>query len=158
RVLRSWYGHCYRWSVRRAFNRAVVEFRPDLVFATWAYPDGWAAIDLGHRAGLPVVLKVHGSDILLLDQFPGRRRGAAEAVQGADRIIAVSQDLAESVVELGADPERVHVVYNGVDETLFHSGPRREARDRLGLAPEMPIILFVGNLLPVKDPELLIDA
>jgi glycosyltransferase involved in cell wall biosynthesis len=156
--LRGWYGRFYRWSVGRAFRRAVASFRPDLVYTTWAYPDGWATIGLARRAGLPVVLKVHGSDVLQVDEYPARRRGTAEALRRADRVVAVSRDLARRVIDLGADPSRVHVVYNGVDEQVFHPGGRGPARARLGLDPRRPLLLYVGNLLPVKGPDVLIEA
>src|SRR5687767_4380363 len=58
RVLRRWYGFCYYRSIRPTFQRAVAEFRPDLVYALWAYPDGWAGVRLAREAGLPVVVKV----------------------------------------------------------------------------------------------------
>ena len=96
RVLRGWYGRFYRWSIGPAFRRALAAFRPDVVFATWAYPDGWAAVDLAHQAGLPAVLKVHGSDVLQLKHYPTRRRGTAEALRRADRVVAVSRDLARA--------------------------------------------------------------
>ncbi|HEX4611085.1 MAG TPA: glycosyltransferase [Urbifossiella sp.] len=158
RVLRGLYGRFYQWSAGRAFHRAVAAFQPNVVFATWAYPDGWAAVRLAHRAGLPVVLKVHGSDVLQLDEFPARRRGTVAALRGADRVVAVSRDLAQKVGELGADPGRVHLVYNGVDADVFHPGNRAEARRQLGLDPVRPAVLYVGNLLPVKGPDILIDA
>jgi glycosyltransferase involved in cell wall biosynthesis len=158
RVLRGSYGHFFEWSVRGAFRRAVAAFKPDVVFATWAYPDGWAAVRLARRAGLPVVLKVHGSDVLQLDEFPARRRGTVETLRGADRVVAVSRDLARKVGELGADPARVHLVYNGVDASVFRPGDRAEARRQLGLDPDRPAVLYVGNLLPVKGPDVLIDA
>src|SRR4051812_30635394 len=41
KVLRGWYGHFFRKSVRAGFQRALDEFRPDVVYAAWAYPDGW---------------------------------------------------------------------------------------------------------------------
>src|SRR5262249_3159665 len=87
KILLGWYGRRYRWSVRRAFARAVNEFRPDLVFAPWAYPDGWAALGLGRQANLPVVLKLHGSDVLLAARYGGRVRKTAEAVQGAHGVV-----------------------------------------------------------------------
>jgi glycosyltransferase involved in cell wall biosynthesis len=159
-VLRSWYGVCFRESVRSTFERALAEFRPDIVFAPWAYPDGWAAVQLGHRAGLPVVIKVHGSDIHRLNRHPQHVRGTAEALRQADGIIAVSHDLKERVLALGAEASRVRVVYDGIDSELFHPGSRDGARARL--APEHalhgPIVLFIGNLLPVKGLEVLIDA
>ena len=158
KILRGWYGQFYRWSVRPAFVRALDEFHPDLVFAPWAYPDGWAAVELGHRAGLPVVIMVHGSDILRLHLHPGRRRGTIEALRRAEGVVAVSQDLADQVIGLGVDPRRVRVVYDGVDAGLFSPGPAEAARARLGLPGEGPVLLFIGNLVPVKGLDVLVEA
>ncbi len=158
RVLRGQYGRCFQWSVARVFRRAVRAFRPDLVFATWAYPDGWAGVQLAREAGLPVVLKVHGSDVLELDKHPSRRRGTVDALRGADQIVTVSRDLTRRVIELGAEPDRVHLIYNGVDSDVFCPGDRAEARHRLGLDPAKPALLYVGNLVPVKGPDILLEA
>jgi glycosyltransferase involved in cell wall biosynthesis len=158
KVLRSWYGHFFRWSVRGAFNRALASFRPDVIFAPWAYPDGWAALELGRRAGLPVVVKLHGSDLLTLDDYPARRRGTDEVLHGADGLVAVSNDLATKVAARGVPARRVEVIYDGVDRSLFHPGPRVEARRRLGLPEQGRIALFIGNLVPVKGLDVLIRA
>lgn len=159
KVLRGRYGRFYRASVRRSFERALGEFRPDLIYTPWAYPDGWASVALGHAAGLPVVLKVHGSDVLVLGRRPDRCRPTSEALQQADAVIAVSRDLADHVIELGADPGRVvHVIYDGIDTDLFRPGPAAEARARLGLERDTPVVLSVGNLVPVKGQDLLIEA
>jgi glycosyltransferase involved in cell wall biosynthesis len=158
KVLRRWYGHCFRRSIRHAFVVAVAEFQPDLILAAWAYPDGWAAIELAHEAGLPAVLKVHGSDILTLARVAGRQDRTAEAVRRADAVIAVSRDLASNVIQMGADPCRVTVIYDGVDGQRFSPGDRRDSRSRLRIAGADPILLFVGNLVPVKGVDILIDA
>ena len=50
------------------------------------------------------------------------------------------------------------MVYNGVDAALFRPGDRGEARRRLGLDPDRTALLYVGNLLPVKGGDVLIDA
>jgi len=159
KVLRGWYGHSYRRSVRAAFARALEDFRPDVVFSPWAYPDGWAAVRLGHAAGLPVVVKVHGSDVLgEIRRQAGRLRRTVEALRDADTVIAVSQDLARNVEALGAEPARVRVVYDGIDDRLFHAGPQADARARLGLGWGEPLLLFVGRLVPVKGLDVLLDA
>src|SRR5207244_7320870 len=122
-------------------------FRPDVVFAPWAYPDGWAAVRLARAAKLPVVLQVHGSDILLLDQVPARRRRTEEAVRGADGIVAVSHDLADNLSRMGVEPTKVRVIHDGVDRAQFSSGDKLRERTKLHLPPDEPIILFVGNLV-----------
>jgi glycosyltransferase involved in cell wall biosynthesis len=162
RVLRSWYGHFFRHSVRTAFNRACADFRPDVVLGSWAYPDGWAAVELAKRAGLPVVVKVHGCDILCggagLDSDPARRRRTAEVLRRADGVVAVSQHMADEVIALGVAPEKARVVYSGIDSHLFYPGPMEDSRARLGLERGVPMILFVGNLVPVKGIEVLVRA
>ncbi len=158
RLLRAQYGRFFRMSVRGAFDRALAEFHPDLVFAPWAYPDGWAAVRLAHRAGLPVVIQVHGSDVLLLDKFPARQKKTLEALRQADGIVAVSHDIANRLLHHGVCADRVRVIHDGVDTTLFHPGPQKEARDRLGISEGDPLVLFVGNLLPVKAIDVLLEA
>lgn len=155
---RSSYGRWFRWSVRSTFERAVKEFQPTLIFAYWAYPDGWAAVKLGHEHNLPVVIQVMGSDVLQLAQVKGRTAGTAEALCEADGVWAVSQDLANHVIRFGANPDRVKLIYDGVDTSLFYHGSQAEARTRLGLNSSKKIILFVGNLVQVKAIDRLILA
>lgn len=157
KTLISLYGHFLRYSVRPSFDRALMEFRPDMVFATWAYPDGWAAVKLGHKAGLPVVVKVHGSDVYLLDEYPGRKQRTRKALHEADQVVALSQDLAKRVIALGASSDRVQVIRNVVDAAKFYPASQSEARERLGLPAQSPIVLFVGNLVPLGI-ELLVSA
>lgn len=158
KILRGWHGHFFRRSVRRVFERIVKDFQPDVVLGTWAYPDGWAAVELGHGAGLPVVVKVHGSDIYLLDEYPSRKRRTFEALTRADSVVAPSRDLANRVIGMGVDPARVNVIYNGVDTQLFNPGSKTDARKRLNLPLDRRIVLFVGNLVPVKGVDILLKA
>lgn len=158
KILRGAYGRFLVSSVRRPFEQAVGEFRPDVVLGCWAYPDGWAAATLAREAGLPVVIKVHGSDVLTVDGHPARRRRTVEALGAADGVVLVSGELAERVRTLGVSPARSHLVYNGVDQSLFCPGGRDTARGALGLELGERLLLFVGNLVPVKGPDVLIAA
>lgn len=158
KLFRGYYGSFFLACVRRTFRRAVSEFRPDVIFAPWAYPDGYAAVELARSAGLPVVVQVHGSDVRQLGQFPARRAGTASAVSRANGVIAVCRDLASGVIDLGAKRERVRVIIDGVDRSTFAPGCRRTAQAALGLNPDVRHLLFVGNLVPVKGIDVLLEA
>jgi glycosyltransferase involved in cell wall biosynthesis len=157
-VLRGLYGRFFQMSVRRDFRKSLIEFRPDLIFAPWVYPDGWAAVRLARQAGLPVVLKAHGSDVLLSAAYRGRSRRTVEAMQRADATIAVSRDLAERIGAVGVPAKRIRVVYDGVNLAQFHPGSKEEARSKLGLGLQERMAVFIGNLLPVKGVDVLIQA
>jgi glycosyltransferase involved in cell wall biosynthesis len=154
---RGWYGPCYRRSAHAAFRRAVAEMRPDVALGSWAYPDGWAAVHLARECQIPVAIKAHGSDILTLGNLgSARAKRTREAVSSADAVVAVGEQLASRVEALGA--RRVYVVPNGIDTTRFSPGSKRKSRDALGLDSDAPTVLFVGNLVPVKGPDLLLEA
>lgn len=157
KILRSWHGACYLHSIRSAFDRAMRALQPQVILGSWAYPDAWAALKLARSANLPLAAKVHGSDVLLLAQRGARRQQTIDALTGADAVIAVSRQLAQRTAELGVDPARLHLNYNGVDTQLFHPGPADAARAKLNLSAD-PLVLFVGNLVPVKGLNVLIDA
>jgi len=159
RIGRRLYGRFYEQSVSSLFYQEVKNFRPDIVFGSWAYPDGWAVGRLAQSVGLPAVVQVHGSDVKLLGEYPSKRRGTLDGLRRVDGIIAVSQDLADSLVRLGVDKKKVRVVYDGIDPSQFHPGDRDSARAALGLIHlTEPMLLFIGNLLPVKGLDILLPA
>src|SRR5439155_295859 len=73
----------------------------------------------------------------------------------ADAVVAVSRHLAGEVVALGIDARRVSVVYNGIDKGLFNAGVAEAPREEAGNGP---MVLYVGNPLPVKGLDVLIQA
>jgi glycosyltransferase involved in cell wall biosynthesis len=155
-ILRRYYGHFFYRCVRKSFHALAAAIQPDLIYTPWAYPDGWAAVQLAGEIDVPVVVKVHGSDILLLNEHVGRQRPTAEAVCGADGVVAVSRDLARRLRGMGVSEDRIHLNYGGVDRAAFLPGDKAEARRNLGLPTNKTILLYIGNLVTVKDiPNLL---
>ena len=152
------YGQYYLWSVRKCVERAIRQFDPDLILSAWAHPDGWAATVLANEAGLPSVIKVHGSDVLINAKSGPRRREIAAGLQRASAVITVSQDLKKRVIELGVDPAKVVVFLEGIDSEKFTPGDKAAARGRLGLPPGSRQILYVGNLLLSKGLGVLVQA
>ena len=158
KMLRSTYGWSYYASIRTVFNEQVDEFHPDVVYATWAYPDCYGAYVAAKKRGLPIVLRMHGSDINEYMRFPSRRRRILEAADGSGAVIVVSKALKRILVDAGVDPGKVHLVYNGIDGTVFFPRDREESRRALGLGTQTAIILFAGNLKHVKGVDVLLEA
>ncbi len=125
----------------------------DVVLGSWAHPDGCAAVALARFLGVPSVVKLHGSDINVLATMPGPRRVMKKMLPKADAIISVSSALSEKVAALGVARERIHLVMNGVDSSLFHPRSRAIAREALGLPKDGSIALYVGNLIQAKGVE-----
>jgi len=92
--------------------------RIDAILATWAYPDVVASVRLGRQLGVPVVAKVHGSDINVYARG-WRRRAVVEALNRCERVLCVSAALREQTAALGVAPDRLVVIPNGVDVTRF---------------------------------------
>ncbi len=76
----------------------------------------------------------------------------------ADRVIAVSSHIADQAVELGVERRRVRVIRSGVDTVRFRPRDRAGARHVLGIADAARLVLFVGNLEPRKQVDVLIQA
>ncbi len=74
-----------------------------------------------------------------------------------DRLLAVSDDIAARLVEIGANKNRVRVVPNGVD-AQFRPRDRSVSRRDLDLPGDRFIVLFVGMLAPVKGLTYLLEA
>jgi teichuronic acid biosynthesis glycosyltransferase TuaC len=130
----------------------------DVVLGSWAYPDGFAAIAFAETLGVPAVVKLHGSDINVIAQMPGPKRLLQWMLPRAAKVVAVSQDLAKKVAALGVPSERITVVSNGIDSSIFAPRPRAEARARCKLDGAAPTILYVGNLKEEKGVLDLADA
>ncbi|MCW2527727.1 MAG: UDP-Glycosyltransferase/glycogen phosphorylase [Pseudonocardiales bacterium] len=85
--------------------------------------------------------------------------GEEQVVAEADRLVAPTAAEAEQLIDLyGADPARVVTVPPGVDLKTFAPGSQADARERLGIAKDVALILFVGRLQPLKAPDVLIRA
>jgi len=82
----------------------------------------------------------------------------APNLRAADRVIAVSGHIADQAVELGVERSRLRVIRSGVDIDRFRPRDRASARRRLGVAESTRLMLFVGNLEPRKQVDVLIRA
>ena len=73
------------------------------------------------------------------------------AYEFADGIIAVSQDMKRDVIEAyNVDPDRVRVIYNGIDLNFYQPTFDEQVLRDVGVDPTKPIVLFVGRITRQK--------
>ncbi len=82
----------------------------------------------------------------------------APNLRAADRVIAVSGHIADQAIQLGVDASRVAVIRSGVDVERFRPRDRDAARTALGIDDATCLVLFVGNLEPRKQVDVLVQA
>ncbi|MBK8992662.1 MAG: glycosyltransferase [Gammaproteobacteria bacterium] len=121
----------------------------NLLDAHFAYPEGYAATLLGRWLNLPVTITLRGTEVPLA-RDPGRRKRMLHAIRDASQVFAVADSLKRHVVSLGADPDKVRVVGNGVDCHKFFPIDRAAAREQLGLPQDAKILVSVGGLVERK--------
>jgi glycosyltransferase involved in cell wall biosynthesis len=104
-----------------------------------------------------VHLIAQGTDVHRYLAMPVRRNAIQQAVQGATSVITRSQSLADSLHQICGPRDTIRAITNGVDVNCFRYRNQAAARQQLGVKPKEKLVLFVGNLLPVKDPGLLLQ-
>ena len=81
------------------------------------------------------------------------------AVLDADAVIAVSNSAKEDVLRVyPVPPERLHVIYNGIDLAEYQKTSDTAALDRYGIDRSLPYVLFVGRITRQKGVTNLVDA
>jgi glycosyltransferase involved in cell wall biosynthesis len=146
----------YAAAARTLAAMIVAGARFDAIDAHYFYPDGVAAVWLGRRFGLPVVVTARGSDVTQFPDYAGPRRLILQAAADADALITVSASLRDALLSLGADGSKITVLRNGVDLRVFAPHDRLEARAAFGVSGNTAV--SVGALIPRKGHALTIEA
>jgi glycogen(starch) synthase len=110
------------------------------------------ATTLARRLHVPLVMTVHSTeyDRSLGHPTPEILQRESFGIGSADRIIAVSRHLKQQLVErYFAAPDKVRVIYNAV---------RPPSRADPKLAPEQPMVLYLGRLAAMKGIETFLRA
>lgn len=151
-MLRAAHGGFYLCSAWRAIKQMAGRIKPRVLLANFIYPDAWAGLQAAERLGIPLVAQCLGSDILVAGEDPVRGPLVREVLERAAGVMVKTQGLFDAAVKLGADPGKLRLVPNGVDQERFCLRDRAACRRELGIGPDGEVVAFVGNLLPVKNP------
>ncbi len=161
-------------------NAALSTLSADLVMAnaaadaTVVHSHTWYTGMAGHLTGLlygiPHVVTAHSLEPLRpwkAEQLGGGYRISSwverTAIEAADAVIAVSSGMREDVLRVypALDPNRVHVVKNGIDTAVWHPvepGGADSVLTDLGVDTARPIVAFVGRITRQKGVAHLVAA
>jgi glycogen synthase len=116
--------------------------------------------------GIPMVLTVHSLEPLRpwkREQLGGGYDFSCwvekTAMEMADAVIAVSAETKADVLRLfNVRPERVEVIYNGIELDEYRKVTTTGALEKYGVDPRVPYVLFVGRITRQKGIIHLVNA
>src|SRR5665213_783362 len=81
------------------------------------------------------------------------------AIDSAAAVIAVSEDMARDVRRIypALDPAKVVVIHNGIDAEQYRPDLGTEVLERLGIDPDLPIVMWIGRVTAQKGIGHLLD-
>ncbi|GAA3289006.1 glycogen synthase [Dactylosporangium vinaceum] len=131
----------------------------------------WYANLAGHVAkllhGVPHVVTTHSLEPLRpwkAEQLGGGYALSSwaerTAIEAADAVIAVSAGMKADVLRAypDVDPDKVHVVYNGIDTAQYAPDSSIDVLERLGIDPLKPSVVYVGRITRQKGLPYLLRA
>jgi starch synthase len=117
--------------------------------------------------GVPFVLTTHSLEPLRAWKAEQLGSGYAmsswmerTAILDADAVIAVSKGTKEDILRAYPEmkPERIHVIYNGIDLKEYQKTSDTSALIKYGVDPAVPYVLFVGRITRQKGVTHLVEA
>ena len=117
--------------------------------------------------GVPHVLSAHSLEPQRpwkIEQLGGGYRVSSwaerTAYRNADAVIAVSNGMKSDIMAVYPfmDPDKVHVVHNGIDTVLYQPDPATDVLERHGIDRTRPYVVFVGRITRQKGVGHLLAA
>ncbi|HLU63760.1 MAG TPA: glycogen synthase [Protaetiibacter sp.] len=148
-----------------------LQMAEDVAGAELVHSHTWYANAAGHLAqllhGIPHVVTAHSLEPLRpwkAEQLGGGYRVSSwiekTAFEAADAVIAVSAGMRADILRCypAIDPDRVHVVHNGIDLTRWTRVEDDEVLARWGIDPDKRSVVFVGRITRQKGLPYLLAA
>jgi glycosyltransferase involved in cell wall biosynthesis len=129
------------------------------------YLTSLVAAKLAKKYSKPFVLTQHNTFIKYNNIFDDVEQlndltVGRQTLKDADKIITVSNATKDYVLSLGAKPEKVKVIHNGVDLVKFRpsTSEREEIRKKLGIPHNAFVVLTVRRLVYKNGVDTLIES
>ncbi len=148
----------FRRSVLSVINKIHENFAFDILDLHWVFPDLPACLTIARRFDKKLVVTLRGKEALLSSGEMRFRKLLVPALEEADHIISLSQEMIELCKAGGVRHDRFSLIRNGVDTKRFYWIDREKARKKLGLPKDKTILLSVGYLIYRKGFDRIINS
>jgi glycosyltransferase involved in cell wall biosynthesis len=150
----------YNRELGKQLRRRFADDPPDFIYER-ASLYATAGVSVAASLGRPLLVELNAP--LAMEQATYRASALHElateserwTLTRADAVLVVSGELREYALGLGVEPDRVHVIPNGVDLELFHPGPTEQEPPHCWGLRDGPVLGFVGSLRPWHGVEVL---
>jgi glycosyltransferase involved in cell wall biosynthesis len=130
------------------------------------YLSSFLAAKIAKKYSKPLVLTQHntfieyGSSLWDHVEWLNDYAIGKQVLKEADKIVVVSNATGNYVLSLGADPEKIRVLHNGVDVNRFRplNGVKNEMRKKLGISKDSSVVLTVRRLVYKNGIDTLIES
>lgn len=132
----------------------------DIIHAHFILPPGLVAVLVGILTGKKVVVTAHGSDLRIQTSNHFLKPIIKFILSRAYLVGVVNEDLRRRVLDLNIEgvEKKLRITPNAVDLTKYHPQTRTDFRRKMQIPEKDKLILFVGNLVPQKGVEYLLEA
>lgn len=138
----------YEAQYKAVIGKTIQKKKINLILAQYG-PMGVNFLDIANNARVPLITHFHGFDAYHYPTLAQYKDAYKKLFEESAGLIAVSKDMQQQLISLGANEKKVFLNPYGVDVDFFKS------TDPISSGKE---ILFVGRLTPKKAPDLTIKA
>ncbi|HJH29871.1 MAG TPA: glycosyltransferase family 4 protein [Methanosarcinaceae archaeon] len=149
-------GNSYAKNVTK-FAKKNIEI-PDVIHAHHVFMDGYGMLKLSKEWDIPLIMVEHGTILKEILNWKSMHNKIIKTLDAADHIMCVSEDLFSIALAHGVDEEKVSLVPIGVDIDVFKKRDDENLKELFGIDSDVKIILYVGQLVPKKGLNYLINA
>ncbi|QXE00257.1 N-acetyl-alpha-D-glucosaminyl L-malate synthase BshA [Terribacillus sp. DMT04] len=102
------------------------------------------------KRDVKIVTTLHGTDITVLGIDNGLRKMIIHAIEESDKVTAVSESLVKQTREMLDVTSPIDVVYNFIDEAIYHPADVKDIRKQFGIEDHEKVIVHISNFRKVK--------
>ena len=148
----------YVGAFQEAVDQEIRVFNPDVIHGQHA----WILSSLAADSGVPLVLTVHGTDLMGFERWPDLRHYAVRAMDAARKVICISADNEALTLEVFPEhADKIVRMRNGFNPDVFFPQHLDRAEVLAGHGVDYAgerLVLFAGKLTHFKGVDILLDA